>query len=138
MKVLGHHLLIEYHGCDAKLLANKRHVRNAMVNSSRTAGATIVAEVFHKFSPHGVSGVVVIAESHVAVHTWPEHRFAAVDVFSCTPRLKRDLIRRLLKNSFHARKVSSREIKRGRLRPGRNLHLPRPPSAFGNPPSNAP
>ncbi len=115
MKALGHHLLIEYHGCDAKRLASKRQVRDAMVKAARHAGATIVAEVFHKFSPHGVSGVVVIAESHVAVHTWPEHRFAAVDVFSCSDRLRRKVIRDLLRKSFHARRVSSREIQRGRL-----------------------
>ena len=87
MNALAQHTLIDFHGCDAQVLASADALRPLVMDAVIQAGGTIVTDVFHGFSPHGVSGVVVIAESHVAIHTWPEHRFAAVDVFSCSPRL---------------------------------------------------
>ncbi|MDP1832574.1 MAG: adenosylmethionine decarboxylase [Geothrix sp.] len=83
MTALGHHLLAEFTGCDAASLADLKGVTSAMLEAARASGATIVTHSFHHFSPHGVSGAVIIAESHLAVHTWPEHGFAAVDYFSC-------------------------------------------------------
>lgn len=68
-KALGRHLLIEFYGCSAAIIDSEASVREAMLEAARRANATIVAEVFHSFSPQGVSGVVVIAESHVAVHS---------------------------------------------------------------------
>ena len=84
-----------------------------MVEAVRAAHGTVVAEVFHDFSPAGVSGVVVIAESHVTIHTWPEHRYAAVDVFSCGEKLQRAVIRDRLQEALGARAVSSVEFGRG-------------------------
>jgi S-adenosylmethionine decarboxylase proenzyme len=83
MSALGHHLLVEYTACDATVLADLDRVTAAMLAAAEASGATIVTHSFHHFSPHGVSGAVIIAESHLAIHTWPEHRFAAVDFFSC-------------------------------------------------------
>lgn len=80
---LGRHLLVEFTGCDAAVLADLDRVTAAMLEAARASGATIVTHSFHHFSPHGVSGAVIIAESHLAIHTWPEHGFAAVDYFSC-------------------------------------------------------
>ncbi|MBK7292891.1 MAG: adenosylmethionine decarboxylase [Geothrix sp.] len=83
MTALGRHLLVEFTGCDSAALADLAGVTTAMLEAARASGATIVTHSFHHFSPHGVSGAVIIAESHLAIHTWPEHRFAAVDYFSC-------------------------------------------------------
>jgi len=80
---LGHHLLAEFTGCDAASLADLQGITSAMLEAAKASGATIVTHSFHHFSPHGVSGAVIIAESHLAIHTWPEHQFAAVDYFSC-------------------------------------------------------
>jgi spermidine synthase len=80
---LGRHLLVEYYDCDVDVLDSVETIREAMTNAAEMAGATIVSDTFHHFSPYGVSGVVVIAESHLAIHTWPEHKFAAVDLFTC-------------------------------------------------------
>jgi len=80
---LGRHLLVEYYDCDVDVLDSVEIIREAMTNAAEMAGATIVSDTFHHFSPYGVSGVVVIAESHLAIHTWPEHKFAAVDLFTC-------------------------------------------------------
>ena len=83
LKALGRHLLIEYYDCDAEILDDVARIEEAMTEAAHRTGATIVKSIFHLFNPHGVSGVVVIAESHLAIHTWPEYAFAAVDLFSC-------------------------------------------------------
>lgn len=75
--------MAELYGCDAALLADHGAIERCMNDAARACGATIVQSAFHHFNPHGVSGVVIIAESHLAVHTWPEHGYAAVDVFTC-------------------------------------------------------
>ncbi|WP_221774716.1 adenosylmethionine decarboxylase [Pelagicoccus albus] len=80
---LGTHILVELNDCPEKLLVEKSALQEALVESANQAGATVVKPVFHQFSPHGLSGVVVIAESHIAVHTWPEYNYAAIDIFTC-------------------------------------------------------
>jgi S-adenosylmethionine decarboxylase len=77
------HLLAEYHGCERSILDDIERIETLMRVAARAAGVTIVASVFHPFSPQGVSGVVVIEESHLSIHTWPEHGYAAVDFFTC-------------------------------------------------------
>jgi S-adenosylmethionine decarboxylase len=84
---LAIHSLIDFCDCQSERLADQTGLRRAMVDAVREAGGTYVTDIFHEFSPYGLSGVVVIAESHLAVHTWPEHGYAAVDIFSCTARL---------------------------------------------------
>ncbi len=110
---LGHQLLVEYYGCRPDLLNDTDFIRETMVEAARISGATIVGEVFHRFNPHGVSGVVVIAESHLAVHTWPEYDYAAVDLFTCgedvDPQRGFDYICRTL----NAERYEKREFLRG-------------------------
>lgn len=89
---LAWHTLIDFHDCDLSRLNDAAGLRECILAAIADAGGTYVTDVFHAFSPHGLSGVVVIAESHVALHTWPEHRFAAVDIFSCTRALDQALI----------------------------------------------
>lgn len=84
MTFLGIHLLIEMYDCNSELLNNPEYVQSVLVQSAEHAGATVVSNSIHKFNPHGVSGAVVIAESHVTIHTWPEYNYAAVDVFTCS------------------------------------------------------
>ena len=83
MNALGRHILAEIHGCDSKVLNDITGVEEIMVHAALSSGAEVREVAFHKFSPQGVSGVVVISESHLAVHTWPEHGYAAVDEFTC-------------------------------------------------------
>ena len=83
MQALGRHILVECHECDREILNDSDYIEQAMNEAARKAGATVVSSTFHTFSPHGVSGVVVIAESHLAIHTWPEYGFASVDLFTC-------------------------------------------------------
>ncbi len=80
---VGKHLLAEYHHCDSRILDDQPKVAALMERAVLESGATIVQSVFHRFSPQGVSGVVVIQESHMSVHTWPENGYASVDFYTC-------------------------------------------------------
>ena len=88
MKALGKHLLLELNGCDHKLLNDISFIKETMLAAAKESGATVLGESFHQFSPQGVSGVIIIAESHLTVHTWPEHGYAGADIFTCGTRVK--------------------------------------------------
>ena len=111
---LGHHLLAEFTGCDAASLADLQGVTTAMLQAAEASGATIVTHSFHHFSPHGVSGAVIIAESHLAIHTWPEHGFAAVDYFSCGS-VNPDTAMDILHAAFGASAIETLSLTRGPL-----------------------
>lgn len=83
MKTLGRHLIAEYYGCEADFLDDPEPLMRRMTEAARICGATVVNEASHRFSPCGVSGAVLIAESHLSIHTWPEQRYVAVDIFTC-------------------------------------------------------
>jgi S-adenosylmethionine decarboxylase proenzyme len=88
-------------------------VEEVMVAGAKLAKATIIGSHFHQFSPFGISGVVVIAESHLAIHTWPEHGYAAVDIFTCGETLQPEVAAQYLVDKFQARHPSLFEMKRG-------------------------
>lgn len=113
MTALARHTLLEVHGCDASLLRHADELKPRLLEAIRAGGGTIVTELFHNFAPHGVSGVVVITESHVAIHTWPEHRYAAIDIFSCGDSLDHDFIGRELCGMLKAERFEIRTLERG-------------------------
>ncbi len=111
------HTLFELHGCDPSLLKDAAALRPLLLDAVRAGNGTVVTEVFHNFSPHGVSGVIVIAESHVAIHTWPEHGFAAVDIFSCSSALDQQKIENAILRGLRASHVTRRAFHRGHIEP---------------------
>ncbi len=113
MQALGRHLLLELLDCDPEALNSLDIVRTSMVEAAKRAQATIVDVVFHEFNPFGISGVVVIAESHLAIHTWPEYRYAAVDVFSCGESLQPHVAVDYLVEQLGAARASVVELQRG-------------------------
>ncbi|BAT70924.1 S-adenosylmethionine decarboxylase [Thermosulfidibacter takaii ABI70S6] len=115
MKRLGRHLLVEFYGCDPDALNDVRGIEECMVRAAEEAGATVVKSVFHLFNPHGVSGVVVIAESHLAIHTWPEYGYAAVDLFTCGETVDPWIAFEHLKEKLGAENMFTMEISRGQL-----------------------
>jgi S-adenosylmethionine decarboxylase len=123
VQALGRHLLCEYHGCDRALLNDAEAIRTALVAAVTKSGATPLHEVVHAFSPHGVTGVIVIAESHFAIHTWPEYGFAAVDLFTCGDQVDPYLAFEHLRGALRAETHSVVEIRRGLL-PGPAPHKP--------------
>ncbi|WP_138429831.1 adenosylmethionine decarboxylase [Fodinibius saliphilus] len=117
MDALGRHILVELYNCETDKINDTSFIESNMIAATRASGATIVSHDFHKFSPHGVSGVVVIAESHVSIHSWPEYDYAAIDIFTCGDTIDPMVIRDILKKEFGAETISSREIKRGLVKP---------------------
>ncbi len=112
---LGEQVLAEFYGCSVSAINDPGLIREAMLEAARRAKATIVADVFHEFNPHGISGVVVIAESHIAIHSWPEHGCASVDLFTCSEDMEPGAAVEYLKSVFQAERVEIQVVKRGRL-----------------------
>ncbi|MGC8487756.1 MAG: adenosylmethionine decarboxylase [Clostridia bacterium] len=113
MNALGRHVLAEVHGCESQVLNDIGAVERIMVEAALNAGAEVREVAFHKFSPQGVSGVVVISESHLAVHTWPEHGYAAVDVFTCGEAVNPWDACRHIVQQFGAKQFTASETLRG-------------------------
>ncbi len=113
MNALGRHLLLELFDCDAVVINSLEAVKGALIEAAKRAQATIVDVVFHEFNPFGISGVVVIAESHLSIHTWPEYRYAAVDIFSCGEVLQPEVAAHYLVEQFGAERASVVEMQRG-------------------------
>ena len=88
MKALGKHLLVELNGCDPELLNDINIIKDIMLAAAKASGVTVLGESFHQFSPQGVSGVILIAESHLSIHTWPEYGYAGADIFTCGTRVQ--------------------------------------------------
>ena len=113
MNQLGRHILAEIYGCPAEILNDVQLVESIMVNAALEAGAEVREVVFHKFSPQGVSGVVVISESHLAIHSWPELGYAAVDVFTCGDRVDTWDACNYITKHFQAQNMTATEVDRG-------------------------
>ncbi|MFA5479056.1 MAG: adenosylmethionine decarboxylase [Candidatus Muiribacteriota bacterium] len=115
MEALGYHVMLELFDCDRDVLNDRDRIEEHMLMAAKKSGATIIQTAFHQFNPQGVSGVVVIAESHLAIHTWPEFGYAAVDVFTCGNTVDTFTAYRYLKEKFGAQIVKTYELKRGEL-----------------------
>ena len=115
MKSLGQHLLVEMYECDVNIINNVEKIEEIMNESVRVSGATIIKSVFHLFNPHGVSGAIVIAESHFTIHTWPEYGYCAVDIFTCGDTINNEAALKFLKEELKAKSISVVETRRGVL-----------------------
>ncbi len=112
MKALARHVLAEYYGCDPLILDDPAYLEPILAEAARVSNATVMDSCLHKFSPQGVSGVLILAESHLAVHTWPEHSYAAVEIFTCgdttNPEAGHRYLLEELKPSHHELKLLER------------------------------
>jgi len=115
LNALGRHLLVELQDCNREDLNDLAYLKNAMLTAAVDCGAVVLGESFHRFSPQGISGVVVIAESHLSIHTWPEYGYAAVDIFTCGTTVRPEKAAEVLIEKLGAKNHSTTEIKRGIL-----------------------
>jgi S-adenosylmethionine decarboxylase len=115
VKALGRHVLAEYFDCDKELLNDPKRLEEFMQEAATKANATVISSSFRTFEPFGVSGVIIVAESHLAIHTWPEYGFAAVDFFTCgdtsNPWKAHEFLKTVLKPSH----TEEKEVLRGVL-----------------------
>jgi len=101
--------------CEGEVLDDIDALKDALLTAANEAGATVLGESFHRFSPHGISGVVIIAESHLLIHTWPEYGYAAADIFTCGDTVQPEKAAETLIIKLGARKHSIVEMQRGTL-----------------------
>lgn len=112
LETLGRHILIEFYNCNEEIMKNPEIIEKRMNEAAKIANATIVQSVFHHFNPYGVSGAVIISESHLAIHTWPEYGYAAVDVFTCGDKINPWTAFKFLEEVFEADRSESIEVPR--------------------------
>lgn len=113
MKILGRHLLVEFTECDHRALDDVTLLETAFRDAVAASGATLVQSVFHRYNPQGVSGVIVIAESHLSIHTWPEYGYASVDFFTCGESVDPYKAFDLVKERIFCKVAHVTEVKRG-------------------------
>lgn len=116
MEALGQHLLVELYECNKNILNDEDKVKKILTSAANVCGATVLNTSSHKFSPQGVSAIVMIAESHLSIHTWPEYSYAAGDVFTCGNNLKPENAVEYLVKNLEAKNFTLHEIKRGTLK----------------------
>jgi len=110
---LGRHVLLEFYGCPPGTLTSTDYVEDVLVGAARVSNAHIVNHLFHQFLPYGVSGVVVIEESHYTIHTWPEHGYAAIDLFTCSDDVDIEAAIQYLKDHFRPSRIEKVKVDRG-------------------------
>ena len=113
MKILGRHLVVEFTGCNCELLNDMQLLEESLNEAVRRSGATKVRSILHRYNPQGISGVVVIAESHFSIHTWPEYGYAAVDFFTCGESVDPYRALDYMKECLQAKDVQVTELMRG-------------------------
>ena len=113
-KALGTHLILEFFGCDPGTLKEVPYVEKAFLKAAKESKTHVVAHNFHQFNPYGVSGVVVIEESHYTIHTWPEHAYAAIDLLYCSDDIEIEKAIQVLKEAFRPTMIKSTELLRGK------------------------
>ena len=107
----GQHFILEFWQC--RYLNSTKIIQEALEEAVKACGAELLSIDVHQFEPQGVSGVAVIKESHISVHTWPEEKYAALDIFTCGQKVKPYLAIEKLKEYFNPKHFNIMEIKRG-------------------------
>jgi S-adenosylmethionine decarboxylase len=95
------------------VLNDIKKIEVCLTQAAEECGAVIIEKVFHQFNPHGISGIIVIAESHLAIHTWPEYNYAAVDIFTCGQELSPEKAIKYIIKEVGAKYYNVLELKRG-------------------------
>ena len=113
MSALGKQLIIDAWGC--KNLDNDDLVKKMLEESVEACHATLLSLHTHLFSPQGISGMAIIAESHISIHTWPEHNYAAIDIFTCGKDVEPYNAVDVIKRIFFPERIVLHELKRGVL-----------------------
>lgn len=113
MKALGRHIVCELSGCRPAFLSDINGIAAMMISAAKAANATIMESAFHRFEPQGVSGTVILAESHLSIHTWPEKGYAAMDFYTCGDHTNPWAACEYAAGALRAKSVLATELKRG-------------------------
>ncbi|MGJ9382417.1 S-adenosylmethionine decarboxylase proenzyme [Salipaludibacillus neizhouensis] len=113
METMGRHIIAELWGCDIDKLNNIEYIERLFVDAALEAGAEVREVAFHKFAPYGVSGVVIISESHLTIHSFPEHGYASIDVYTCGDRIDPNIASEYISKALSAKTTEVVEVPRG-------------------------
>jgi len=115
LRTVGVHCVLELYNCPASLLNNKSFIKEILRSAATKAKSTLLEEVSYKFNPQGVTAMVLLAESHISIHTWPESGYAAADVFTCGQQTEPESACRYLVQAFQAEEHLLLKLPRRRL-----------------------
>lgn len=111
--ILGVHYLLDFYNCNNTYLISVSKIKKVMLEAGKIGNFNIVNSCFHQFKPYGVSGVLVLKESHFTIHTWPEYNYAAVDIFLCNKNINIENVVKYLCEVFFTNNYRMRTINRG-------------------------
>jgi len=113
LKYAGIHLIVEFWG--GKIIEDSKEIERILIEATKKAENTPLKVTIHKFNPQGITGVILLAESHIALHSWPEINYLAIDIFTCGEKAFPYKALDYLKNQFRPKRVEIKEIIRGRI-----------------------
>jgi len=113
MDQYGSHIIMDLHDCDSEKLDDLEYIQDVLEKAALAAKATIVQSFFHRYEPQGVTGVCLVSESHLSIHTWPEYNFAAVDIFMCGREGDPEKARTYIRTAFGGKEGKVLVIPRG-------------------------
>ncbi|MFV8830472.1 adenosylmethionine decarboxylase [Alkalihalobacterium sp. APHAB7] len=113
MDTMGRHVIAELWGCNVEKLNDMNFIERVFVDAALESGAEVREVAFHKFAPHGVSGVVIISESHLTIHSFPEHGYASIDVYTCGDRIDPNVASNFISKALQATTSEIIEVPRG-------------------------
>ncbi|MBM7581347.1 S-adenosylmethionine decarboxylase [Caldicoprobacter guelmensis] len=113
MDTYSRHCILELWECNRELLNDIKFVEKMMTDAALQAGAEVREVTFHQFAPQGVSGVVIVSESHLAIHTFPEHGYASIDVFTCGKRIDPKKAASIIAQKLQANRIYEMNVERG-------------------------
>lgn len=111
LNYVGIHLIAEF--WNGKIIEDSKEIEKILIESAKKSNNTPLKVSIHKFSPQGITGVILLSESHLAIHTWPQWNYVAIDIFTCGKRTFPKKALDYLKKKFQPKKIQILEIKRG-------------------------
>lgn len=112
-EILGIHYILDFYDCERKCLISVSRINTIMKAASKIGKFSVVKSNFHQFKPYGVSGVMVLKESHFTIHTWPEYKYAAIDIFLCDTTISIDKVLEYLSIIFETTNYKITKLERG-------------------------
>ncbi len=117
-ETLGQHILLDVWETDFEKLNDSGFIKQIMLEAAEVSGATVITSTFQEFPVQGLSGVVVLSESHISVHTYPEHGYASFDIYTCGEHVDPRLACEYIVNKLGTRRYYEREFVRGKAETG--------------------
>lgn len=110
---VGRHAIADIYNCNCPKMDDLKYIKNLVMTSAKEAKLTVVDNKFYKFNPIGISGVLILSESHLTIHTWPEYNYIAVDVFTCGAEINPVNACKIIAKNFDSKSMMIREFERG-------------------------